>query len=529
MVRDEHHFVISANVSTSGIVLTAAPPSDVDSMDVLINGHRVWSIDLLSVTRKPVTSTFPWPPALKPHLDGRALVEIRDSGTAQILWSGPAQFGTSQSSVEVVDALGRHLAINKWGRLGKTFDGSDSGFTTRLLDHTDTLVALLTELGLKPFVVGGTLLGAVRSGAMLPHDDDVDLAYLSDHQHPADVALENSRLATELTDRGYEVTKHSNAHLQLTFRADSGHVREYVDIFTAFYTVDGQINQPFHVRGELERSSMTPFSTVTLEGRPYPAPAIPEDWLVVNYDENWRTPLPGYKLRTPRSTARRFQSWFGSYHFQRDFWEGWHLDPAPSHPAPDLRAADRLLSLSTSGDVIIDLGCGTGAVSRHLAGAGRIIEAFDYSEGALSRARATPTGASGTIRWHQRNVSDLRDVVQILQVLAHAEQPVHLLAQNLFERLGHHGREAAWRIVRQVVQAGGTALLAVDTLHARDVTFKDPTTWHLSLPDLQTELDRFGLTIRTSEQLHGTKRDALRKPHLITIGQTTSQEGRNVS
>lgn len=529
MVRDERHFVISAEVGVSGITLSAAPPSGVDSMDVLLNGHRVWSIDLLSVSKKPVTSKFAWPSALKPHLDGQALVEIRDSGTAQILWSGPAQFGNAQTPVEVVDALGRHLAINKWGRLGKTFDGSDSEFATRLLDHTDTLVVLLQELGLRPFVVGGTLLGAVRSGTMLPHDDDVDLAYLSELEHPADVAIENGRLTAELTARGYEVTKHSNAHLQLTFRAESGHVREYVDIFTAFFTADGQINQPFHVRGELDRSSLTPFSTVTLEGRPYPAPAVPEDWLVVNYDENWRTPLPGYKLRTPRSTARRFQNWFGSYHFQRDFWEGWHLDDAASHPAPDLRPADRLLSLSNPGDVVIDLGCGTGAVSRHLAAADRTVEAFDYSEGALSRARQTPAGTARTVRWHQRNVSDLRDVATILQGLASAEQPVHLLAQNLFERLGHHGREPAWRIVRQVVRAGGTALLAVDTMHARDVSFKDPTTWHLSLDDLRAELSGFGLTIESCDQLRDTKRDALRKPHLITIGQTTSQEGRSGS
>src|SRR5690606_28981115 len=295
--------------SRSRLRLPARVPDDVSSLDVRLNGHRVWSIDLVSDERQRETLEHRWPAPIVPFLDGTARVEVADSTTGDVLWSTDVRFGRSDRPVEVVDALGRHVALNKWGRLGKTFDGADEapgggrwstavrfgrsdrpvevvdalgrhvalnkwgrlgktfdgadeGLQQRLLDRLDVLVDLLHELGLRPFVVGGTLLGAVRSGHILPHDDDADLAYLSELSHPAELSLENARIAADLTGRGYEIVRHSNAHLQITFRREDGLVDGYIDIFTAFFTPDGQINQPFHVRGPMRRESMLPFSTV---------------------------------------------------------------------------------------------------------------------------------------------------------------------------------------------------------------------------------------------------------------------------
>ena len=47
-----------------------------------------------------------------------------------------------------------------------------------------------------------------------------------------------TRIAADLTSRGYEIVRHSNAHLQITFRRDDGLVDGYIDIFTAFFTPD---------------------------------------------------------------------------------------------------------------------------------------------------------------------------------------------------------------------------------------------------------------------------------------------------
>jgi len=505
-------------VSQKRVRFPARVPEDVASVDVLVNGHRVWSIDLVSDPSLRDAREHDWPTPLLPFLDGTAKVEVVDSASGRPLWEANVRLGHGDQPVAVVDALGRNVAMNKWGRLGKTFDGADEGLQERLLDRTDALVDLMRELGHKPFVVGGTLLGAVRSGHILPHDDDADLAYLSDLEHPADLAIENARIARELEARGYEIVRHSNAHLQITFRREDGLVDGYVDIFTAFFTADGQINQPFHVRGPMSRESMLPFSTVTLEGREYPAPAVPEDWLVVNYDENWRTPLPGYKLRTPRATARRFRNWFGSYNFQRDFWEERYLYDPSSDRDCDLRGADALLERTAEGDLVVDLGCGSGAAARHLAAHGRRVVAVDFSETALLRARRETDEALGDrITWLRRNLIDSREAADVIALLAQEGRPVHVLANHLLERLGHHGRSTTWRVLRQFAQAGGVVLVVLDTQHAPDVAFRDPTTWHLPLDEVAEEIAPLGLRLDSAVTLTGTPRDAVRRPVLATV------------
>ncbi|MGN7703188.1 methyltransferase domain-containing protein [Cellulosimicrobium sp. 22601] len=517
----QHDLVVTAEE----IRLPCPAPTDVSSIDVLLDGNRVWSIDLVSHAAARDRLVHRWPAPLRPFLDGTTEVSLRDSSTDEVLWSVETRLGTGDGRIHVVDATGRHVAMNKWGRLGKTFDGDESGLKERLLDRLDVLVDLVRDLGHQPFVVGGTLLGAVRSGKILPHDDDADLAYLSELEHPADISREQSRIERELTARGYEIVRHSNAHLQITFRRDDGLVDGYIDIFTAFFR-DGQINQPFHVRGPMARESMVPFSTVTLEGRHYPAPASPEDWLVVNYDENWRTPLPGYKLRTPRATARRFRNWFGSYNFQRDFWEERYLYDPRSGDDTDLRGADVLLDETAEGHTVLDLGCGTGAASHHLARGGRRVIGVDYSETALLRARQAATSLpEGTATFTRANLIDFRDTAPFMSMLSRGE-PVHALGNHLVERLGHHGRATVWRLLRQVARADGVVVLVVDTEPDPDVTFRDPTTWHLTLDEIAAEIEPLGLALDRTTRLGATARDRLRGTVITHLATRTTTKRR---
>lgn len=496
-------------VTGKGIRLPQLPSDDVASLDVAINGHRVWSIDLVSNDKARGRRFHEWPRALRPYLNGTGDFEVTSSATGRLLWSARARLGRGTSPIEVKDATGRFVALNKWGRMGKSFEGDSSGLKDRLLDRLDEVVTLMEELGHRPFVVGGTLLGAVREGKVLPHDDDADLAYLSEHDHPADLALESYGIQRSLESRGIEVLRHSSTHLQLTFRRPDGIVDGYVDIFTAFFK-DGYINQPFHVRGPMEQSSMVPFSEVTLEGRPYPAPAIPEDWLVVNYDENWHTPLPGYKLRTPRSTSRRFRNWFGSYQFQHDFWEDrylYHQEAAPTKftldPLPPV-----------PGDAtVLDLGCGIGDSSVALSGRGYRVIAVDFAASAIHRA----SDRGHHVDWRFANLNDFRDVAELLESIGQQQGPVHAHAAHLLERLGHHGRENTWRLLRQVAERGGVVVVTVNTRPARPVTFRDPTTWHLSVDQVRAEAARYGLTVASADVLPEATDGAARRPTRLTI------------
>lgn len=486
------------------------------SLDVLLNGHRVWSVDLVS-TPPPPDGRLPWPTALLPHLDGTATVIVQDSVSGATLASTEVRLGSSAAPIAVVDSNGRHLAVNKWGRLGKSFEGSEPALRATVLNRLDELVQFCQERDLRPFVVGGTLLGAVREGAILGHDDDADLAYLSRHTHPSDLALENFEIERALVARGIEVIRHSTAHLQLTFRRPDGHVDAYVDLFTAFFRADGTINQPFHVRGPMATESMLPFSTVTLEGRSYPAPAVPEDWLVLNYDENWRTPLPGYVLRTPQATRRRFLTWFGRYNFQRDFWEErYEQGPTPSLEV-DLRGADALHAAIPPGSRVLDLGCGSGEAAVQLARAGHRVLAVDYSPEAIARTRAAAAEAGVEIETRVRNVIAIRQTAELLEDLRRAGEPIHVLVSHLVERQGHRGRQNTWRVLRQFVRRGGRVMVLIDTQLGPDFARERPSTWHLPPDTVKTELSDVGLALVHPRALTDTDRDEQRRPLLFEL------------
>ncbi|ACQ79435.1 LicD family protein [Beutenbergia cavernae DSM 12333] len=488
--------------TSASLTFPERPPTSVPSLDVVVNGHRVWSIDLVSKPARRARRSHRWPEPLVPYLDGTATITVRDSVSGRTLWATDVALGTSLAAIAVVDDHGRHLAVNKWGRLGRSFEGDATGLRVRILDRLDELLEITREIGLRPFVVGGTLLGAVREGTVLSHDDDADLAYLSEHTHPADLALESFGIERELTGRGLEVLRHSAAHLQVTFRTPDGAVDGYVDLFTAFFK-DGYINQPFHVRGRMESASMLPFSTVTLEGRSYPAPARPADWLVINYDENWHTPLPGYRLHTPRATVRRFQNWFGTPNFQHEFWEDSYSDGAAHADGP--QRAHLLHDLVAPGSQVLDLGTGLGRDAISLAGLGHRVIALDYSAAALRRAR--DADRAGAVQWRPTNLVDPRQTADLLELVGAAEAPVHALASHLVERMGDLGRANVWRLLRQVVRRGGVVVLVMDTVPAANVSFDDPTTWHLEVPDLQQELGRFGLHLLDVRRLDDDPRD----------------------
>src|SRR3712207_1763446 len=173
----------------------------------------------------------------------------------------------------------------------------------RMLDHMDEIRDQLVEhLGPVVFVTGGTLLGPLRDGgALIPHDDDADLAYLSSRSHPADVALEHFELGRLLRERGHEVIRLTAAHVQMHY-AHEGVPDHYVDVFAGFH-LEGWWYQHFAIRAQVPPSAVVPPTTVVVEGREEPAPREPEVMLEELFGPGWRVPDPAFTFALPRGTT----------------------------------------------------------------------------------------------------------------------------------------------------------------------------------------------------------------------------------
>ncbi|WP_449277088.1 hypothetical protein [Leucobacter sp. GX24907] len=552
---------MSFSVTTAGVILPVLP-EHVRSVDLCFGEDRIWSLDL-SVESPGIRGRYRWPAPLVPYLRGHTEVVLRDSGDGREIARTTATFSDDDTVTRVVDGEGIPLAINKWGRLGKTLEAGNAGVQQRILDRTEELVDHLTGMGLRPFVVGGTLLGAVRSNSLLPHDDDADLAYLSEHTNPADVALEGFRVGHRLEALGYELVRHSATHMQLYFRGEHGQLDHYVDVFAAFFTEDGRINQPFHVRGEMREDQMLPFSTVTIEDRPFPAPADPGHWLVINYDENWRTPIPGYRLATPRATIRRFRNWFGSFHFTRDFWNeryaqdgvGSDSDVGPGAGAAGVGVADQpwrtgaawilAQERTLTSPWLIDLGSGSGALSAELARdpktgerRDRRVIAADYSvyarEAAERRAggvdrggstarggnidradgadRAGSTDQAGGADFALAHVNLLRTHSLGLPVSAGIDGPFDLVANHVIDHLGPQAIPNALRLIRMALRSGGSAVATLYGAPDLSADPGEPTSWGFAPDVLQARAAEFGMDVRL-QKLRPASHERRRAPY----------------
>ena len=516
------------NITSSHITIESLPPGTA-SIDVAFDGLRIWSIDVRDITPDPGTPmTLEWPDALQPHLTGSTRVSVADSATGAELWAIETAFDGAAHRTSVVDTQGAHLAVNKWGRLGVALEDMGADVQALILQRATELIAFLDARGLRPFVVGGTLLGAVREQALLPHDDDADIAYLSQHTNPADVAIEAFWLGHELEAAGYRIMRHSAAHMQLLFRAreDSPHpVDYYIDVFTAFFTADGLVNQPFHVRGEMREEQMLPFVPVRIGQTEFPGPADTDRWLTINYDANWRTPIPGYRLETPLETRLRFDGWFGAFNLHREYWDEEYTEASPAFvrgAAAWAAGREWLAAGEARSGTIIDLGCGAGELTRQLAAqrpTRRVIGA-DFSDAALARAALGLEGPDHGAAPEWVHVNLYRATALALAHDLGVAAPFDLVANHVFEQIGHHGREWAWRLARMALRSGGSARFTFHGKHAENVRFEDPTGWHLTREQLTEEAATLGLTL--SFEALGGDRDAtgatvsLVKPRSIT-------------
>lgn len=393
--------------------------------------------------------------------------------------------------------------MNKWDRLGPVFEGDETGVQERLLDNAVRLVAVLEDLGYPVYIVGGTLLGAMRNGALMAHDDDIDLAFLCDEKNPLDISLVSMRMQRQLEEAGFTPIRHSLAHLQVTFFREDGSTDHYIDIFTGFIE-DDLYSQPFALRGpEVTSSDLLPVQRMEISGRKLPAPANPDAWLTYAYGENWRVPDPTFTFMTPSSTRRRFNNWFGVFNKKRVFWEKrYEKQVARKLLLRRDPAVVRFLSLVPPGSNVVDLGCGDGAITQQIANRGHRVVGVDYSYEALRVARESGTDDA---EYRYLNINDRRAMLEFAVELIETREVWYFFSNNTVEGISRADRRNLYLFLREVLRGRGFAFINANTNLPATYSPSDPTSWHYPEDWRKKEAKRFGMKARTV--MTGNRRD----------------------
>jgi LicD family len=177
---------------------------------------------------------------------------------------------------------------------GNSFEGFMPVVYFDLVDHApiwaDAAAALdaVTRVAGPCFINSGTLLGAVREGALIAHDDDLDLCLMLEAgtmEEAADAwiaayhALRAAKLVPKPPKRNHGVFK---------LRGTSG---INIDLFPG-WIAEGRAYIYPHTFGTVPAGAVLPLASCAKTGLPIPADA--EAVLASNYGESWRVPDAGY-------------------------------------------------------------------------------------------------------------------------------------------------------------------------------------------------------------------------------------------
>ena len=436
-------------------------PADLDPdhvYDVLLNGVHAWSINLARDTRSEHgAAVVAWPPALRRFLVGRAEIVVRrHADSAEVCTAEHVFRGDGTRSVSVADGHGNPLVLDKYGRLIRPLSVEDDETLGAFVDQVTALLRALHDgIGVPAFISYGTLLGAVRDGRPIGHDNDVDIAYVSEAVYPVDVVRESFRVERALAEGGWSVRRGSGTRLNVQLPQADGSAR-YVDVFTAHW-VDGVLYMPSDTGFRMPREAILPLTTVDLMGRDMPAPARYEELLAATYGPGWRSPDPSFQYETPRWLVRRLAGWFGGLSVDRKTWDSFYASRGRRVPRRASGFARWVASEFPSDRPLVDVGAGNGRDSRFFARRGREVLALDYSPGVMRRwARRKPIPATAM---EALNLNDARQVLTLGYRLSRHDQPVDLYARFLLHALDALGRDHLLRLASMALRREGFLFL----------------------------------------------------------------------
>ncbi len=430
------------------------------SADVFFDGHCAWSFSAEPkhrVARDAAAVFVPWPAQMGRWLEGGSHVRVL-SGDDE-LFGAEVSFGSGEGRVEFLDKHGIPVMIDKWGLLQRPFSARDSSVVEQMVEVTDQILEVMaTECGVRAWMAFGTLLGAAREGKVIGHDSDIDLAYLSELETPAEMAVELFRIARALRRSGLKVLTKSGAFITVVFTSpDKGMAS--IDIYTCFYVGD-RLHETATVREVVPRSAILPLIELEFEGRMLPAPADPDAMLAVSYGPRWKVPDPSFRHEPGPEITSRFDGWFSSLMRNRRDWERHLADLAQDDDHGPSPFAGWVRDQLPENARVIEVGAGTGEDALHLAASGVPVLGLDYARQAIRPATRKAKRLEVPASFTSLNLYDLRDVLTRGALISRdrAHVPV-IVARNLLETLDPDGADNFWRLAGMVLRGGGRAYL----------------------------------------------------------------------
>lgn len=190
-----------------------------------------------------------------------------------------------------------------------TFAQLDAGLIYRSMGAA---LAPLAALGLPFYLYAGALLGHVRDGRLIDHDDDLDCAVMLGECAPGAVGVLWREVKVQLAAMDL-LTEASTASSEPVFKMKTD-LGITVDIFPS-WTHEGRFSVYPYALNDMDPAHVLPLTGFGQE--PLMFPADPEAFLTQCYGPGWRVPDPFFQIDWP-GVERRFASlWATDYALTR--------------------------------------------------------------------------------------------------------------------------------------------------------------------------------------------------------------------
>jgi hypothetical protein len=154
-----------------------------------------------------------------------------------------------------------------------------------------------------PFLMYGSLLGQVREGGFIGHDDDFDIAYVSKRRSGPAAAKELVKIGQTFIENGFDVELRATAlHIH-----DNDDPRLRIDLFHLFFNDKKELSFPFGVAGtsqfmlsDWEGVTKARFASFSVS-----VPRNSEKLVECIYGASWKTPIVGFSWKHARTRRDR--------------------------------------------------------------------------------------------------------------------------------------------------------------------------------------------------------------------------------
>lgn len=185
--------------------------------------------------------------------------------------------------------LSRRWTIDKWGQIALPISEKEAWKQAILRRYGRVRDFMQARFDIELMLVAGSLLGLVREGDFIAHDDDFDAGYFS-----------RQTSAEAVRDEMFEIIR---AMKQEAIRVKPAHTRRFfqigprkakLDIFPAWFE-DGHVWMPNSQMMPAGADLMSPASEADFLGSKVLIPNQPEAYLALHYGASWRTPDRHYR------------------------------------------------------------------------------------------------------------------------------------------------------------------------------------------------------------------------------------------